>query len=115
MSTCKDCIHYEPCKDAYYNAEELSRFPLGFLEKENAEKSCAFFEDRSKYVDVSELNIIMKRQIAQKPIPEGQDNMDYILCPACRNPVGVVNDVYGENSLKKYCHKCGQILDWGDS
>lgn len=50
--SCKDCIHYEPCKDSYYNAEQLSRFPLGFLEKENAEKNCAFFEDRSKYVEL---------------------------------------------------------------
>ena len=52
MSTCKDCIHYEPCKDSYYNAEQLSRFPLGFLKKENAEKNCAFFEDRSKFIEL---------------------------------------------------------------
>lgn len=52
MPTCKDCIHYEPCKDSYYNAEQLSRFPLGFLEKENAEKNCAFFKDRSKFVEL---------------------------------------------------------------
>lgn len=51
MPTCKECIHYEPCKDSYYNAEQLSRFPLGFLEKENAEKNCAFFKDRSKFVE----------------------------------------------------------------
>lgn len=52
MPTCKDCIHYEPCKDSYYNAEQLSRLPFGFLEKENAEKYCAFFEDRSKFVEL---------------------------------------------------------------
>lgn len=52
MVTCKDCIHYEPCKDSYYNAEQLSRLPLGFLEKENAEKNCAFFEDRSKIIEL---------------------------------------------------------------
>ncbi len=62
------------------------------------------------------LHVIQKlvdKSTPQKPIPEGQDDMDYILCPACHNPVGVVDDVYDENSLHKYCHKCGQALDWG--
>lgn len=70
MLTCKDCFHYEPCKDSYYNAEQLSRFPLGFLEKENAEKNCAFFKDRSKYIE-------LPCKVGQKvyricPVPKGK-------------------------------------------
>ena len=72
--------------------------------------------DIASIKDMNEaLHIVQKlvdKATPEKPIPEGQDNMDYILCPACHNPVGVVDDVYGENSLKKYCHKCGQALDW---
>jgi hypothetical protein len=52
MSTCKDCIHYEPCRDTYYNDKEQTRIPYNFLEKEGAEKNCAFFKDRSKFVEL---------------------------------------------------------------
>ena len=74
--------------------------------------------DEKSYTEVDDkaLAVIQKlgdKSTPQKPIPEGQDDMDYILCPACHNPVGVVDDVYDENSLHKYCHKCGQALDWG--
>jgi hypothetical protein len=54
----------------------------------------------------------LQKQIPQKPIPEGQDEQDYILCPCCKNPVGAVDDYLGKNKLNKFCHNCGQALDW---
>lgn len=38
MSTCKDCVHVKVCR-----------------EKDNVVRPCYFFKDRSKFVDVSEL------------------------------------------------------------
>jgi hypothetical protein len=50
--TCKDCVHYEPCRDTYYNNEEQTRIPFGFLEKDGVDKDCGFFKDRSKFIDL---------------------------------------------------------------
>lgn len=50
----------------------------------------------------------------QKPMPEGQDEQDYILCPSCKNPVGAVDDYLDENKSNKFCHNCGQALDWSN-
>ena len=50
--TCKDCVHYEPCRDTYYNNEEQTRIPFGFLEKDGVDKDCAFFKDRSKFIEL---------------------------------------------------------------
>lgn len=55
---------------------------------------------------------VMKKQIPQKPIPERHDEQDYILCPCCKKLVGAVDDYLGENKLNKFCHNCGQALDW---
>ena len=52
MATCKDCVHYEPCRDTYYNNEEQTRIPFDFLEKDGVDKDCAFFKDRSKIVEL---------------------------------------------------------------
>lgn len=38
MPTCKECIHYEPCRKTIPSAS-----------------ICRFFKDRSKFIDVSEL------------------------------------------------------------
>lgn len=52
MPTCKDCIHYEPCRDTYYNDEKQTRIDFDFLIKEDADKNCAFFKNRSKFVEL---------------------------------------------------------------
>ena len=52
MITCKNCLHYEPCRDTYYNDEEQTRIPFGFLEKDGVDKDCAFFKDRSKIIEL---------------------------------------------------------------
>ena len=117
MSTCKDCIHYDLCADFNLTIRACYKRSMQIVEDDGKFERCGFFKNRSKFVDVSELqlNIIMKRQIAQKPIPEGQDEQDYILCPCCKNIVGAVDDYFCENKSNKFCHNCGQALDWGDS
>lgn len=52
MPTCKDCIHYEPCRDTYYNDKKQTRIDFDFLIKEDADKNCAFFKNRSKIVEL---------------------------------------------------------------
>lgn len=96
MSTCKDCFHYEPCKDFYYNAEQLSRFPLGFLEKENAEKNCAFFKDRSKFVEQQ-----TGEWIRRKPDAEAMRAFH----------MAGIGKAMGENSIFWTCSICG---GWGN-
>ena len=49
---CKDCIHYEPCRDTYYNDEEQTRIPFGFFEQGGIDKACAFFKDKSKFIEL---------------------------------------------------------------
>lgn len=55
---------------------------------------------------------LVDKSTPQKPMSEGQDEQDYILCPSCKNPVGAVDDYLGENKSNKFCHNCGQALDW---
>lgn len=81
--------------------------------KQQIQIDIASIEDTNKALHI--VQKLVDKSTPQKPIPEGQDDMDYILCPACRNPVGVVDDIYGENSLYKFCYHCGQALDWSDS
>lgn len=52
MPACKDCIHYESCRDTYYNDEEQTRIPFGFFGQDGIDKACAFFKDRSKFIEL---------------------------------------------------------------
>lgn len=54
------------------------------------------------------------KQIKRNPVAEGFDDMDYYLCPQCKNPVGDISDLYEQNKSGRFCRKCGQALDWGD-
>lgn len=53
-------------------------------------------------------------RIKRKPVAEGSDDMDYYLCPQCKNPVGDIADLYEQNKSGRFCRKCGQAIDWGD-
>lgn len=53
-------------------------------------------------------------RIKRKPVAEGSDDMDYYLCPQCKNPVGDIADLYEQNKSVRFCRKCGQALDWSE-
>lgn len=54
----------------------------------------------------------LEMRTKRKPIPEDNDNADFLLCPNCRKSVGMVDDVYDLNAQQNFCYNCGQSLDW---
>ncbi len=57
MTTCKDCIHYELCEDAYISecaelldtdVDAIDRTKINMSECDN----CEHFKDRSKFIDL---------------------------------------------------------------
>ena len=48
MSTCKDCLHIEVCKDSLGNTKHYDNV----IAAGNVEELCAFFKDRSKFVEL---------------------------------------------------------------
>lgn len=46
--TCKDCIHYEVCKQKYYHLYES----YSVLDAENIESVCKSFKNKSKYIEL---------------------------------------------------------------
>lgn len=46
--TCKDCIHYEVCKQKYYHLYES----YSILDAENIESVCKSFKNKSKYIEL---------------------------------------------------------------
>ena len=74
-------------------------------------------EDYVDCVNVEALqvaSVALEKQVPQKPIYEGDDEQDHVLCPCCKEIVGVVDDYYGENGLNIFCFHCGQALDWSN-
>ena len=53
----------------------------------------------------------LEKQIPKKPI-YGYDDMDYIKCPYCKEPIGAMDSIFNGS---KFCEWCGQAIDWGDS
>jgi hypothetical protein len=47
MATCKDCLHFEICRERRYT----DHWDIA-LDKENAEKECGTFKDRSQFVEL---------------------------------------------------------------
>ena len=61
------------------------------------------------------LDIVVKsieKQIPKEPMAQSDDFGDSTLvCPSCEKPI---TNVWGSSEYKpKYCHYCGQALDWG--
>ena len=48
MSACKDCVHYEVCKDDV----ELYHDSYDCLEVDGVEKHCEYFKPKSRFVEV---------------------------------------------------------------
>lgn len=63
----------------------------------------------------------LEKQIPKKPITEtvnrgisvsGEYDIDFnYLCPHCNTVVG---DYETDDAFYKFCHECGQALDWND-
>ena len=52
----------------------------------------------------------MRKQIAMRPVWEGDDEQDYIHCPTCGSVVACCD--YSDYELPKHCEDCGQKLRW---
>lgn len=46
--TCKDCIHYDVCRQKYYHMYES----YSILDAENIENVCKSFKDKNKYIEL---------------------------------------------------------------
>ena len=57
------------------------------------------------------LQELVDKATPKEPIIESQDyGYSYCYCPMCDANVGIETHLYTHN---KYCHYCGQALDWG--
>lgn len=52
----------------------------------------------------------LRKQIAMRPVWEGDDEQDYIHCPTCGSVVACCD--YLDYELPKHCEDCGQKLRW---
>lgn len=52
----------------------------------------------------------LRKQIAMRPVWEGDDEQDYIHCPTCGSVVACCD--YSDYELPKHCEDCGQKLRW---
>lgn len=61
---------------------------------------------------LSVIELCAYKQIPKKGIMIGDEYSSVLSCPNCRKPI--VN-VWNSNEYKpKYCHYCGQRLDWSE-
>ena len=63
------------------------------------------------------LNEALEKQIPKKPIEKAQTGFDFevahsLVCPYCNAPI--VNVWSKSEYNPRFCHYCGQKLDWGD-
>ncbi len=70
-------------------------------------------ERRNAAVNIA-IKAINRCMINQKPKPEGNDEQDFYICPACTNPLCAIDETYLEDEIN-FCDFCGQALDWGRS
>lgn len=52
----------------------------------------------------------LRKEIAMRPVWEGDDEQDYIHCPNCGSVVACCD--YLDYELPKHCEDCGQKLRW---
>lgn len=56
----------------------------------------------------------VKKQIPKKPLKQKIGYFDFrLVCPECEQPIA---RYFNKREYKpKYCHNCGQALDWSDT
>ena len=96
--TCKDCFHFKACSKG--SKDGLPRFVVKEIACNNVEDLCDSFEDKSKVENALEKQIPKKVEVIDK-------NYGYYSCRACGSAVTY--------RVHKYCCRCGQALEWGDT
>lgn len=58
----------------------------------------------------------LEKQIPKKPnITTGQTDEDKLACcPACDSNVDWTYEGFWRHGKRKYCHECGQAIDWSE-
>nr|DAP59361.1 MAG TPA: hypothetical protein [Caudoviricetes sp.] len=88
--TCKDCIHYEVCKQKYYHLYES----YSISDAENIESVCKSFKNKSKYIELpcevgDTMYVLNRENRPQKMILDApdirchcsdEDNLCMVLC-----------------------------------
>ena len=54
----------------------------------------------------------MEKQKAKKPDSSGMDEQDYYTCPNCGADIGNIDDYFQRD---RYCHECGQAIQWNEN
>lgn len=60
------------------------------------------------------IKIAVKKQIPKKPLKQEFGFFDFrLVCPECEQPIA---RYFNKKEYKpRYCHNCGQALDWSDN
>lgn len=99
MMTCRDCIHYEVCKEA----ENLSEtWLIATTPYDNMKKWCSHFENKADYAEVKHGEWVDKRWTTECDWCDM--NHHSITCSVCKE------ETYG-GIKTKYCPDCGAKMD----
>lgn len=61
---------------------------------------------------VEECREAVEKQKAKKPDSSGMDEQDYYTCPNCGADIGNIDDYFQRD---RYCHECGQAIQWNEN
>ena len=92
MFTCKDCVHYEACKDMYDLLTSLE--DIDMLDNKYAEQGCLLFKNKADFVEVRHGYWI------DDSIP--MHTSSYFKCSVCEGH---------DDQEYDYCHHCGAKMD----
>ena len=91
----------------------LNRIQRGFalvLEFGSVEEAIEHF---SNFKDIEIILKVLEKQMPKKPMVWSDHFGDLTLvCPSCEKPI--TNVWSNQNYKPKYCHYCGQRLDWSE-
>lgn len=97
MKTCKDCVHIDVCFAKQLGTGECAEICRDYKNKADYEKA-------------------LKKQIPTKVTHEAS-LYKCCTCPNCKNVVDKFEE-FGDSTVRvtyRYCHFCGQKLDWSDT
>ena len=106
MMLCKDCVHYEVCKDYVESALD----GLQYNDSQMNGDDCEFFKDRSRFVELQTAHWIrhspdknIMREFHKQGIGRGMgENSIFWTCSNCES--------WGNLSFK-YCPSCGAKIE----